>query len=238
VILAAISLSPVGLATAFAAGFASFLSPCVLPLVPAYLSFVSGVGYGDLQQNTRRVTMATAVFVLGFTIVFSAYGAGVGWAGSLLNDYRRSLELIGGFLMILMGLALIGFASQVFGREYGLHWKPGRASFTGALLTGAAFAIGWTPCIGPVLSAILTFAAQSGPAEGAALLIAYSLGLGVPFLICGLATSSTLSVLGVFKRHGALVNRIGGVILVGAGILLATGEMTRITAELGADWNF
>ena len=165
-ILAAISLSPIGLATAFAAGFVSFVSPCVLPLVPAYLSFVSGVGYGDLQQNTRRVTMATGVFVLGFTIVFSAYGAGVGWAGSLLNDYRRSLELIGGFLMILMGLALIGFATRVFGREYGVHWKPGQASFAGALLTGAAFAIGWTPCIGPVLSAILTFAAQTGPGAG------------------------------------------------------------------------
>ena len=117
--VAAIELSAVGVATAFAAGFVSFVSPCVLPLVPAYLSFVSGVAYGDLQQNTRRVTIATGFFVLGFTIVFSAYGAGVGWAGSLVNDYRRSLELIGGFFMIVMGLALIGFASRVFGREYG-----------------------------------------------------------------------------------------------------------------------
>lgn len=236
--LAAVGLSAVGLATAFAAGFVSFVSPCVLPLVPAYLSFTSGIAYGELQQNTRRVTMATGAFVLGFTIVFSAYGAGVGWAGSLLNDYRRSLELVGGFLMVVMGLALVGFASRVFGREYGVQWRPGRASFTGALLTGAAFAIGWTPCIGPVLSAILTFASQSGPAEGAALLVAYSLGLGVPFLIAGLATSSTLSLLGVFKRHGALVNRVGGVVMVGVGILLATGELTRITAALGADWNF
>lgn len=236
--LAAVGLSAVGLATAFAAGFVSFVSPCVLPLVPAYLSFTSGIAYGDLQQNTRRVTMATGAFVLGFTIVFSAYGAGVGWAGSLLNDYRRSLELVGGFLMVVMGLALVGFASRVFGREYGVQWRPGGASFTGALLTGAAFAIGWTPCIGPVLSAVLTFASQSGPAEGAALLVAYSLGLGVPFLIAGLATSSTLSLLGVFKRHGALVNRVGGVVMVGVGILLATGELTRITAALGADWNF
>jgi cytochrome c-type biogenesis protein len=236
--VAAIELSAVGVATAFAAGFVSFVSPCVLPLVPAYLSFVSGVAYGDLQQNTRRVTIATGFFVLGFTIVFSAYGAGVGWAGSLVNDYRRSLELIGGFFMIVMGLALIGFASRVFGREYGTHWKPGRASLGGALLTGGAFAIGWTPCIGPVLSAILTFASQTGPAQGATLLVAYSLGLGVPFLIAGLATSSTLSVLGVFKRHGTLVNRVGGIVMVGVGILLATGELTRITAELGADWNF
>jgi cytochrome c-type biogenesis protein len=238
VVVAAIQLSAVGLATAFAAGFVSFVSPCVLPLVPAYLSFVSGVGYGDLQQNTRRVTMATGFFVLGFTFVFSAYGVGVGWAGSLLNDYRRSLELIGGFLMVVMGLALIGFATRVFGRDYGLHWKPAQASLWGALLTGAAFAIGWTPCIGPVLSAILTFASQTGPAQGAALLVAYSLGLGLPFLIAGLATTSTLSVLGVFKRNGALVNRIGGVVMVGVGVLLATGELTRITAELGADWNF
>jgi len=231
-------VSPGTLAAAFGAGVLSFATPCVLPLVPAYLSFVSGVGYGDLQQNTRRVTMATGFFVLGFTFVFSAYGVGVGWAGTLLNDNRQTLERIGGALMIVMGLALIGFATRVFGREYGLHWKPAQASLWGALATGAAFAIGWTPCIGPVLAAILTFASQAGPASGAALLIAYSLGLGVPFLIAGLATTSTLSVLGVFKRHGALVNRIGGIILVGAGILLATGELTRITAELGADWNF
>jgi cytochrome c-type biogenesis protein len=237
-VLAVIELSAVGLATAFAAGFVSFVSPCVLPLVPAYLSFVSGVGYGDLQQNARRVTMATGFFVLGFTVVFSAYGVGVGWAGTLLNDNRRTLERIGGAVMILMGLALIGFATRVFGREYGLHWKPARASLWGALLTGGAFAIGWTPCIGPVLAAILTFASQTGPGQGAALLAAYSLGLGVPFLIAGLATTSTLSALGVFKRNAALVNRIGGIVMVGAGILLATGELTRITAELGADWNF
>ncbi len=236
--LAVIELSLLGLATAFAAGFVSFVSPCVMPLVPAYLSFVSGVAYGDLSQNVRRVSITTGFFVLGFTIVFSAYGAGVGWAGSLLADHRRSLELVGGFLMVVMGLALVGFASRVFGREFGTHWKPARASLLGALGTGAAFAIGWTPCIGPVLSAILTFASQSGPAEGAALLVAYSLGLGLPFLVAGLATSSTLSVLGVFRRHGALVNRFGGAVMVVAGILLASGEMTRITAELGADWGF
>jgi cytochrome c-type biogenesis protein len=237
-VLAAIELSVVGLATAFAAGFLSFVSPCVMPLVPAYLSFVSGVAYGDLQQNVRRVTIATAFFVLGFTIVFSAYGAGVGWAGSLLQEHRRSLEFAGGFAMVVMGLALVGFASRVFGREYGTHWKPARASLVGAVGTGAAFAIGWTPCIGPVLSAILTFASQTGPTEGATLLVAYSLGLGLPFLIAGLATSSTLATLGVFRRHAALVNRVGGAVMVIAGILLASGEMTRITAELGADWGF
>ena len=229
-----ISLSAIGLATAFAAGFASFVSPCVLPLVPAYLSFVSGVGYGDLATSTRRVTLATACFVAGFTVVFSAYGAGVGWAGDAISAHRRTLEVVGGVLVIAMGLALVGFASRVFGREWRIHRRTGRASLASATLTGAVFAVGWTPCIGPVLATILTFASESGPADGAALLMAYSLGLGVPFLAAGLAMSSTLSLLGLFKRHGALVNRVAGAVMIGAGVLLATGELARISAELGA----
>ena len=185
------------------------------------------------------MTIATGFFVLGFTIVFSAYGAGVGWAGSLVNDYRRSLELIGGFFMIVMGLALIGFASRVFGREYGhaLEARPGVAGRRAADRAARSPSAG-RRASGPCCPRSSRSPARRGPREGAALLIAYSLGLGVPFLIAGLATSSTLSVLGVFKRHGALVNRIGGIVLVGVGILLATGELTRITAELGADWNF
>jgi cytochrome c-type biogenesis protein len=231
-VLASIAVSPLGVVTAFAAGFASFVSPCVLPLVPPYLSFISGVAYGDLKDNARRVTLATTFFVAGFTTMFTAFGASVGWAGSLIAEHKRTIEVAGGIFVIVMGAALLGFGSRVFGREWRLHPGARRASLASAYATGAAFAVGWTPCIGPVLTAILTFAGTSGPAQGAILLGAYSLGLGVPFLIAGLATSSTLNVLGVFKRHGGLVNRISGLVLIGVGILLATGELTRITAQL------
>jgi cytochrome c-type biogenesis protein len=227
-----IDLSAVGLATAFAAGFASFVTPCVLPLVPAYLSVVSGVAHEDLGANTRRVTLATAAFVGGFTVAFSALGAGVGWAGSALLAHRRPVEVVGGIVMVVMGLALLGFGARFFGREWRIHRRTERATLSAAALLGFVFAIGWTPCIGPVLAAILTFAAQSGPAQGAALLVAYSLGLGVPFLLAGLATSTTLGALGVFRRHGGLVVRVGGAIMIGAGLLLATGELTRISAQL------
>ena len=230
--LAAIGLTPVGLTTAFAAGFASFISPCVLPLVPAYLSFVSGVAYGDLKANARRVTLATAFFTAGFTTVFTGMGAGSGWAGGLIERHQILLDRVGGALVILMGLALLGLGSRLFGREWRVHKRTRRASLGSAYITGAAFAIGWTPCIGPVLTAILTFAAQSGPTDGGILLGAYSLGLAVPFLAAGLAMGSTLAVLGVFKRHAGLVNRVSGVVLISVGILLATGQLTQITAQL------
>ena len=222
--LASIALSPVGIATAFAAGFASFISPCVLPLVPAYLSVVSGVAYGDLKANTYRVSLATGFFVAGFTTMFTAFGATVGWAGALIADNRRTLEVVGGIFVIVMGAALLGLGSRVFGREWRVHRRTRSASLASSYATGAAFAVGWTPCIGPVLTAILTFAGRSGPAEGAVLLGAYSLGLGVPFLLAGLATSSTLAVLGVFRRHGGLVNRVSGLVLI------AVGFLTRIAA--------
>ncbi len=229
----AIELSGLGLITAFAAGFASFVSPCVLPLVPVYLSVVSGVAHEDLGANTRRVTLATGAFVGGFTIAFSALGAGVGWAGSVLLTHRRPVEVVGGITMIVMGAALLGFGARFFGREWRIHRRTERATLGAAALLGFVFAIGWTPCIGPVLAAILTFAAQSGPAQGAALLAAYSLGLGVPFLLAGLGTSTTLAALGVFRRHGALVVRISGTLMILAGLLLASGELTRLSAQLG-----
>jgi cytochrome c-type biogenesis protein len=233
VTLAVIALSPVGLATAFAAGVVSFVSPCVLPLVPAYLSFVSGVGHGELAQNARRVTITTGCFVLGFTAVFTALGAGAGIAGHSLIAERRSLEIAGGVLVIAMGLALLGFASFLFGREWRFHRRTRDATLGGAVLAGMAFAAGWTPCIGPTLGAILTLAAQGGGGrDGAALLAVYSLGLGVPFLIVGMASTSALSALGILRRHGLLVGRVAGVGLVVLGVLLLTGQLTQISAQL------
>jgi len=224
---------------ALLAGFLSFLAPCVLPLVPGYLSTVSAVSAEDLGRpgTARRVVTSSIPFVLGFTAFFVLLGVGASLLGGSLFRDQFLLEQVAGFVLVVFGLAFMGLLPWPE-RLVGAGLVQGARSRGSRVLLGGAFAVCAAPCIGPVLAAILTFASQSGPASGAALLIAYSLGLGVPFLIAGLATTSTLSVLGVFKRHGALVNRIGGIILVGAGILLATGELTRITAELGADWNF
>jgi cytochrome c-type biogenesis protein len=237
-VLAAISLSPVGLATAFAAGFISFISPCVWPLVPAYLSYVSGVAYEDLAGNARRVTLATACFVAGFTVVFTGLGIGAAQFGGLLIDNRRTLEVVGGALVIAMGLVLVGIGGRLFGRELRVHLRSRPASLGGALVAGMAFAVGWTPCVGPTLTAILAVASTGETSDAAALLVAYSLGLGIPFLLAGLFMSSTISALGVLRRHAAWVNRVAGAMLVVVGVLLATGELTELTQRLSTTWAF
>jgi cytochrome c-type biogenesis protein len=233
---AAITLSPVGFATAFAAGFVSFVSPCVWPLVPAYLSYVSGVAYEDLAANARRVTLATLCFVAGFTIVFTGLGIGAAQFGGLFIDNRRTLEVIGGVLVIAMGLVLVGVGGRLFAREARVHLRSQPASLGGAVIAGMAFAVGWTPCIGPTLTAILAVAGTGNTSDAAALLIAYSLGLGVPFLLAGLFLSSTIATLGVLRRHAAWVNRVGGTVLILVGFLLATGQLTEITRQLSTTW--
>jgi cytochrome c-type biogenesis protein len=227
-----ISLSGFGLATAFAAGFISFLSPCVWPLVPVYLSYVSGVPYDELGANTRRVVTTTLAFVGGFTIIFALYGVSVGYLGSLVADYRRPIEIVGGIVVVLMGLALLGFAQRLVGREarVGLPARP--TSLAGAGLAGVVFAVGWTPCIGPVLTSILLYAATQGSAGGSLLLFAYGIGLGVPFLLSGLLASWLLERTGAYRKYGAWINRAAGVVMIIVGILLATGELTRITQQL------
>lgn len=230
--IAAISLSGVGLATAFAAGFISFLSPCVWPLVPAYLSYVSGVPYDELGSNRRRVVLTTLAFVGGFSIVFALYGVSVGYLGALVADYRRPIEIVGGVLVILMGLALLGFAQRLVGREarVGLPARP--TTYVGAGFAGVVFAVGWTPCIGPILTSILLYAATQGSAGGSLLLLAYGIGLGVPFLLSGLLASWLLERTGAYRKYGAWINRVAGVVMIIVGVLLATGQLTRITQQL------
>ena len=230
--IAAISLSGVGLATAFAAGFISFLSPCVWPLVPAYLSYVSGVPYDELGSNRRRAVLTTLAFVGGFSVVFALYGVSVGYLGALVADYRRPIEIVGGVFVILMGLALLGFAQRLVGREarVGLPARP--TTYVGAGFAGVVFAVGWTPCIGPILTSILLYAATQGSAGGSLLLLAYGIGLGVPFLLSGLLASWLLERTGAYRKYGAWINRVAGVVMIIVGVLLATGQMTRITQQL------
>src|SRR3712207_2176215 len=154
----AITLGVVGLSAAFAAGFVSFVSPCVWPLIPGYLSFVSGVAYDDLARSSRRVTAATGCFVAGFALVFTLFGAGVGLLGSVLLRYRELLELVGGVLVVLLGLTLLGVVRSVLGRSYAPRLRDRPVSLGGAFAVGLAFAVGWTPCIGATLGAILTLA--------------------------------------------------------------------------------
>jgi cytochrome c-type biogenesis protein len=230
-----IELGPTGLVIAFAAGVVAFTSPCVLPLVPAYLSFVSGVGFDELGSRTRTVLRSTAAFVGGFTVMFVLLGAGAAWFGAALLANRRPLEIAAGILVILAALTFVGTPLPgVLSRQ--LRLSPERVGGVGlpaAALVGVAFAIGWTPCVGPTLAAILTLSAGSGgAAEGAVLLAAFSLGLGLPFLLFGLAFTRSLGLVGWLRRHRRVVSLVSASLLVAFGILLITGQLVESTARL------
>jgi cytochrome c-type biogenesis protein len=228
-----IEFGPGAFAVAFAAGFLSFTSPCVLPLVPGYLSYVSGVGVDELGAQPRRVTVTTAWFVAGFAAMFVALGAGAAWFGSALLEHRRSLEIVAGSFVVFAGLTFAGVGLPVrLLREVRLPWPRGGGPITPAL-AGVAFAIGWTPCVGPTLAAILALSAGgASPAQGAVLLAVYALGLGVPFLGFGLLFTRAITLVRVLRRHWRVVNITAGVLLVSFGVLLATGELAELTSRL------
>ena len=229
-----IELGPAGLAIAFAAGFVSFTSPCVLPLVPGYLSFVSGVGFDELGDRPRRVTVSTAAFIGGFTSMFVALGAGAAFFGNFLITNRRPLEIAAGAFVIVAAVTFVGIPlPRLLAVERRLHLgaKGGRPA--GSYLTGVAFAIGWTPCVGPTLAAILTLSAGGqGAAEGAILLTAYSLGLGLPFLAFGLLFTRALGLVRRLRAHWRAVSLTSAALLVTFGALLITGDLVRLTTRL------
>jgi cytochrome c-type biogenesis protein len=230
----ALGADPVSFAVAFSAGFVSFASPCVLPLVPAYLSFVSGVGLSDESPRRRDVALPTAAFVAGFGGAFTALGAGAALFGGALLSHRRGLEIVGGIFVILMGLLLLGRGvPMLLMRERRVHLARRPVTLAGSALAGVAFAIGWTPCIGPTLAAALTLAAQEGRVGvGAALLFVYSLGLGVPFLLAGLFMHGATTALAFLRQRLRLITAAGAIMLVVFGVLLATGELARLSARL------
>lgn len=229
-----IELGPAGLAIAFAAGFVSFTSPCVLPLVPGYLSFVSGVGFDELGDRPRRVTASTAAFVAGFTSMFVALGAGVALFGNFLLENRRPLEIVAGIFVIVAAVTFLGIPlPRLLAAERRLHPGMTGGRPAASYLTGVAFAIGWTPCVGPTLAAILTLSAGgSGAAEGAILLTAYSLGLGLPFLAFGLLFTRALGLVRWLRTHWRAVSVASAALLVTFGTLLITGDLVRLTTQL------
>lgn len=228
----------IGIAVAFTAGMISFLSPCVLPLVPSYVSFVAGVGIEELEAGdgaVRKTAFAHSVlFVLGFSAVFMAMGASASFVGQLLREHQVWITRIGGGLVVLFGLHMLGVTPLRFlNRERRVHLQRKPLGYTGTFAVGVAFGAGWTPCIGPILGGILTYAAtRERMVEGVQLLGVYSAGLAVPFLLSALALSWFLPAFERFRRHIRWVERAGGALLVLVGVLLLSGQFTVLASWL------
>jgi cytochrome c-type biogenesis protein len=223
---------------AFLAGLVSFLSPCVLPLVPGYVSLISGVGVEQLKahesQLLRKVMLNSVAFILGFSVVFVTLGAVATEVSQMLSRYRSTLAEIAGVVIILFGLHLTGvFKIKALYTDARLHSVKGSSTAWGAFVIGFAFAFGWTPCVGPVLTVILTFAAaQDSITKGIALLAIYSLGLAVPFLLTALLLERFLKFYSRFRAHMHAIEVASGALLIALGVLLVIGRFTIISNYL------
>lgn len=225
----------VKLPVVFFAGLASFLSPCVLPLVPGYVSMISGVGVNELKTSEghlrQRVILHSIAFILGFSAVFIALGAAATVLGQVLGIYKHTLARVAGVVIILFGLHLTGiFKIKALYTDARLHNVKGSSTPLGAFVIGFAFAFGWTPCLGPVLSGILTVAAaEETVRKGIFLLAIYSLGLAVPFLLTSLLMERFLKFYSRFRSHMHALEVASGVFLIGLGVLLVIGRFTLIS---------
>lgn len=233
-------LSEVTVLGAFLAGILSFASPCVLPLVPPYLGFLAGVSLDQLtgsnaaKANPRQVFLAALFFVLGFSSVFVALGASASFIGQFVTQNLEIFGYIAGLAIIVMGLHFLGvFRIGIFYREARVHVQRKPAGLIGAYIIGLAFAFGWTPCVGPILAAILFIAGSKDTVyQGAYLLGSYALGLGVPFLAAALFAGPFMRLMARFKRHMMTVERVMGVMLIVAGVAFLTGQMAALSSWL------
>ena len=223
-----------GLLVAFAAGLLSFLSPCVLPLVPSYLGFLTGMTLPEVEQRRRVALIHATLFVAGFSLVFILLGATATALGRTLNYYQVWVQRIGGALIVGFGLICLGLIrSPMLYQERRLQLEHKPVGYLGSALAGMVFAAGWTPCIGPVLGGILSLAASAGDVRRGVLLLAvYSAGLAVPFIVAALAVESFLRWFQRFRPLLPWVMRITGGLLVLVGVLLMTGQFTRLAAWL------
>ncbi len=233
-VAADLSVGGVGILAAFGAGLVSFLSPCVLPLVPGYLAAVTGVSAVELEDaDWRKVLTPSILFVASFSAIFIALGITATGLGSFLQDNRDTLNKISAILIIAMGVLFVAaLFVPMLNKEWHVEALLERAGRGGPVVAGAAFAFAWTPCIGPTLGAILSLAATTGEAaEGAGLMAIYSAGLAIPFVLSALAFTRMTTAFAVVKRHYPLIMATGGVILIAMGVLVWTNELTRLNNE-------
>ncbi|MFF5855825.1 cytochrome c biogenesis CcdA family protein [Streptomyces sp. NPDC012751] len=224
---------PVALPIALIAGLVSFFSPCVLPLVPGYLSYVTGVAGTDLAEARRgRMVAGASLFVLGFSAVFVSSGALFGYFGASLVDYQSTLTRVLGAVMIVMGVFFMGLLPWFTMREFRFHKRP-TGGLLGAPLLGALFGVGWTPCMGPTLSSVNILSInESSAARGSLLMVVYCLGLGVPFVLTAIGFRKALGAFAWVKRHYVWVMRIGGSMMIVTGVLLLTGAWSGLIQQM------
>lgn len=227
----------VTLITAFLFGILSFISPCVLPIVPGYLSFISGISFEEMQsaENAatvrKRILINALFFVIGFSVVFIALGASATFIGKFLSNHINVLSKIAGAIIIIFGIHMTGLVKIPFlNYEKRFHSRGKKFGLAGSFLVGLAFAFGWTPCIGPILAAILAIASQQDSiSKGILLLSAYSLGLGLPFILTGWSITAFYNAFNKFKKHIPKVEIIGGILLIIIGVLIMTNTLTILS---------
>lgn len=224
----------ISLIISFVAGILSFLSPCVLPIVPAYVAYMAGITMQDIDKDRRqlnRQTFYTSVaFVLGLSTVFILLGAAISLIGQFILSYQHILEIISGFVIITFGLNFVGLLKFGLGREIRFELRELKGGFTVTYLLGVAFAFGWTPCIGPILGSILAIVLQEGTVlKGITLMTFYAVGMGVPFILTGLFISRAMSIQKKLKTHMGLIEKLMGILLIFTGILILSGTFSSLS---------
>ncbi|MBE9536235.1 MAG: sulfite exporter TauE/SafE family protein [Proteobacteria bacterium] len=238
----------ISFAVAFSAGFLSFVSPCVFPLIPSYVSYITGISFEDLVEggDDRKFTKVcffnSLAFIAGFTLVFMALGASSSFIGALLRDFQHIIMKVGGVLIIFFGLFIMGVIKLDFiNRDKKFHMPEKPAGYIGSVIVGMIFAAGWTPCIGPILGSILSLAATEGSLTfGIQLLFVYSIGLGIPFLITSMALNTFLHHMPKVTRHMKVITTFSGLILIAVGLLLITDRFTDLSnwfQSMGLGWD-